>query len=167
MELGVIISFDERLEASLAKLAEMGFTSCQLKCGQTETYTPENAEWIKSALAKYGIRLSTLWCGWSGPAVWNFTEGPVTLGIVPEAYRELRKQELLLGSDFGAMLGVKQMATHAGFLPEDPNDPHYPAIVEVLREIALRCKENGQRFLFETGQETPTTLIREIGRAHV
>ena len=160
MELGVIISLNDRLEESLARLADMGFTTCQIKCWNTKTYTPENAERVKAALARYHIRLSTLWCGWSGPSVWNFTEGPVTLGIVPEAYRETRKQELLLGSDFGARIGVDQIATHVGFLPEDPNNPRYPAIVETLREIALRCKENHQRFLFETGQETPTTLIR-------
>lgn len=160
MELGVIISLDDCLEESLAKLSDLGFTTCQIKCWKVEKYTPENAERIKTALARYGIRLSTLWCGWSGPAVWNFVEGPVTLGIVPEAYREVRKAELLRGSDFAALLGASQIATHAGFLPEDLNDPRYPAIVETLREIALRCRENCQKFLFETGQETPTTLIR-------
>ena len=160
MELGVIISLNDRLEESLAQLSDMGFATCQIKCWNLDMYTPKNAERVKDALARYGIRLSTLWCGWSGPSVWNFAEGPVTLGIVPEAYREIRKQELLRGSDFGTLLGVSQIATHTGFLPEDPNDPRYPAIVETLREVALRCCENGQRFLFETGQETPTTLIR-------
>lgn len=160
MELGVIISLNDRLEESLSQLSDMGFKTCQIKCWNMNAYTPESAERIKAALTRYGIRLSTLWCGWSGPAVWNFVDGPVTLGIVPEAYRETRKQELLRGSDFGVMLGVDQIATHAGFLPEDPNDPRYPAIVEILREIALCCRRNCQRLLFETGQETPTTLIR-------
>ena len=89
MELGVIISLNDRLEESLARLFEMGFTTCQIKCWNLDMYTPENAERVKDALARYGIRLSTLWCGWSGPSVWNFVEGPITLGIVPEAYREM------------------------------------------------------------------------------
>ena len=54
------------------------------------------------------------------------------------------------------------MATHAGFLPECPSDPQYPGVLDSLRAIAIRCRENGQYFLFETGQETPTTILRVI-----
>ena len=49
-----------------------------------------------------------------------------------------------------------------GFLPEFPGDPEYPAIVEAIREVAEYCKERGQYLLFETGQETPVTLLRTI-----
>ena len=54
------------------------------------------------------------------------------------------------------------MATHAGFLPETPNTEQYHGVVCALREVADRCKENGQYFIFETGQETPVTLRRTI-----
>lgn len=32
----------------------------------------------------------------------------------------------------------------------------------MLREVAKFCPNNGQFFLFETGQETPITLLRTI-----
>lgn len=162
MELGVIIGLNDHLEQKLAQLAELGFSSCQLSCWETARYTDEVAAWVLELLARYGIHLSTVWCGWSGPKQWNFTEGPLTLGLVPEQYREVRVQELLAGSDFARKLGAEQIATHVGFIPEDPNSELYKGTVEAVRTVAARCRENGQYFLFETGQETPTTLLRMI-----
>ena len=162
MEFGVIVGLHDGLETKLARIAELGFTTCQLSCWDMRMYTDETAEWVKSLLQRYGIRISTFWCGWSGPAQWNFTEGPLTLGLVPEAYRDMRVQELLAGSDFARKLGVGQIATHVGFIPEDPNAEHYGKVVDAVRTVASRCAENGQYFLFETGQETPTTLLRTI-----
>ena len=49
-----------------------------------------------------------------------------------------------------------------GFIPENPGDAQYAATVEAVRTVAAHCKENGQYFLFETGQETPVTLLRTI-----
>ena len=162
MELGVIIGLNDRLEQKLAQLAELGFTSCQLSCWDVNLYTDENAAWVLELLARYGIRISTVWCGWSGPKHWNFTEGPLTLGLVPEQYREVRVRELLAGSDFARKLGAEQIATHVGFIPENPNDAQYAATVAAVREVTERCRENGQYFLFETGQETPVTVLRAI-----
>lgn len=34
--------------------------------------------------------------------------------------------------------------------------------MEAIREIAEYCKNNGQYLMFETGQETPITLLRTI-----
>lgn len=162
MELGVIISLNEKLEQRLEQLAQLGFSACQLKCWNMDLYTDEWAQTVRAALEKHGIHISTLWCGWSGPAQWNFYEGPLTLGVVPEEYREMRVKELMRGSDFAKTLGVSQIATHAGFIPEDPNSEQYAKIVAALREVAIHCAENGQYFLFETGQETPVTLLRAI-----
>ena len=54
------------------------------------------------------------------------------------------------------------MQTHCGFIPEDPADPLYPGAVEAVRTVAEYCQGNGQYFLMETGQETPTTMSRMI-----
>ena len=59
-------------------------------------------------------------------------------------------------------LGVRQVATHAGFIPENPHDPQYAGMIDAIREVAQHMKDNGQSFLFETGQETPVTLLRAI-----
>lgn len=52
--------------------------------------------------------------------------------------------------------------THCGFIPENPNDPVYKETVDAIRAVAAHCKQNGQNFRCETGQETPITLYRAI-----
>jgi L-ribulose-5-phosphate 3-epimerase len=54
------------------------------------------------------------------------------------------------------------LQTHCGFIPENPGDPLYPQAVEAIRAVAQHCQGNGQDFLMETGQETPTTMSRAI-----
>ena len=163
MKLGVMVRFvDENIESKLRQVSEFGFESCQLDCWHRELMTPENAEKIREYCKKYSVNISTFWCGWSGPAVWDFYEGPLTLGIVPAEYRFERMNELMHGSDFAKLLGVKNMATHAGFLPEVPAGEQYNSIVAAPKTVAEHVKNNGQYFLFETGQETPVTLRRTI-----
>ena len=54
------------------------------------------------------------------------------------------------------------MATHVGFIPENPSTVEYQSLLDVLRYITRFCGEKGINFNFETGQETPTTLMRMI-----
>lgn len=144
------------------KVKDMGCECCQINVWNTALYNDDMAKALTESSEKYGIELSTLWAGWSGPAEWNFTGGPMTLGLVPEAYRMKRMEEVLMGVDFAAKIGVTRVATHVGFLPENINDPAYYGIIATLRYIATKCKAKGINFLFETGQETPVTLLRVI-----
>jgi len=163
MKLGVLVLLSQRdMEEKIAKVREMGFDRCQLCGWQHELFTDEVAENVKKACNKYNVSVSTFWCGWSGPAVWDFYEGPLTLGLIPEEYRFTRMKELMHGSDFAKKLGVKNVATHVGFLPENPSTKEYGSIVSALRHVIQYCKNNNQYFLFETGQETPVTLRRTI-----
>lgn len=116
----------------------------------------------REASQKHGIEITALWAGWTGPGEWNFYGGPQTLGIVPPAYRFTRLKELMAGADFARQLGVTDVITHVGFLPENPNDPDFTGTCAALRHLANYLKANGQYFLFETGQETPVTMLRAI-----
>ena len=163
-KLGVLISFSETTDilAEMQKAKDIGCQCCQLSIWNTALYTDQRAQEVREACEKTGLEVSTVWAGWSGPKEWNFTAGPVTLGVVPEAYRMKRAEEVLMGADFAAKIGVSRVATHAGFLPENPNDPQYGGVVAILRHIAKNCKKKGVNLLFETGQETPVTLLRVI-----
>jgi len=161
LKLGVIASLKEG-EKGLKKVSEMGFETCQLVCWNQNLFTSENAAMVKEVTRKLGIKITLLWVGWPGPASWNFIEGPATLGLVPPEYRYVRIESLKKGSDFAGEIGVLDVCTHAGFNPENPNDPFYPGLVIALREIAAHCQRNKQFFCFETGQETPVTLLRTI-----
>lgn len=165
MKIGVRVScLDDRLsfEKEFQKMVDMGIYSCQLSVFNPKHYTKENAERIKAEAEEKGIEISALWAGWTGPCEWNFTAGPDTLGIVPVAYRDRRLQELLMGSEFAQWMGIKNMITHVGFIPENMSDPNFAGVVAALRYLCTIMKRRNQNFLFETGQETPVTLLRTI-----
>ena len=164
MKIGVLVDLraDTNIRQAFEKVRDLDLQSCQVCVWDCALYTVQNAKALREASAETGVEISALWAGWSGPRVWDFYQGPVTLGLVPAPYRDGRLRELLKASDFAAMLGVTDVATHVGFLPENPNDPDYAGVVAALRHLANYMKAKGQYFLFETGQETPTTLCRAI-----
>lgn len=164
-KIGVLISCGPAtdVKAEFIKAQSYGFQTCQLCIWNQDTYTDEKAREINAAVAETGFEISTLWAGWSGPKEWNFTAGPATLGLVPPAYRMKRLEELHAGSVFAEKIHVGMMATHVGFLPENPDDPNFNGTVAALRNLCTAMKRRNQIFLFETGQETPVTMLRTIG----
>ncbi len=171
-KIGVVFKVEKDTDI-LAKMKEVkahGFECCQIVIWDMSAYTDKIAEAINCAVAETGIEVSTLWAGWSGAREWNFTAGPMTLGLVPPAYRMQRAEELITAAKFAAKIGVTRVATHVGFLPENMNDPEYYGIIAILRYVIKQFKELGINFLFETGQETPIALLRvieEIGMDNV
>ena len=163
-KLGVLFKLraDSDIFEEMKKVRDIGCDCCQLTVWEMELYNDEMAEKVVAAAKEYDVEISTLWAGWSGPRAWNFTEGPMILGIVPPAYRMQRIADLIKGVEFAAKLGVSRVATHVGFLPENMNDPQYFDILAALRQIVKECAKYNINFLFETGQETPTTLVRFI-----
>ena len=121
MYLGVMVRLDDmNVDARFKQVYDYGFKHCQLCNWKMENHTDEAVELVKAACEKYGITITSLWCGWEGPRIWNFYEGYHTLGLVPAEYRYARMKNLMAGSDFAKKLGVSQIVTHAGYLPEDP-----------------------------------------------
>ncbi|MGN0171185.1 MAG: sugar phosphate isomerase/epimerase family protein [Acutalibacteraceae bacterium] len=161
MNIGVCVSLPKTpIASSFENITKMGFHHCQLMSWDRSLRTPEKAEEIKAACLAQDVTVTALWCGWSGPAAWNFYEGQETLGLVPPAYRFERMQDLMNGADFAKELGVTDIVSHMGFIPENPHDPLYPGVVAAVRAVAAHLQQNGQYLLFETGQETPVTLLR-------
>lgn len=162
MRIGTCVSFDsmETIAKKLKTLRANGFDTCQLLCWAPALWTAENARVLKALLTEHGVTPSAFWCGWEGPAVWNFYEGQQTLGLVPPAYREMRVGQLCAGADFAKLLGITDVVTHMGFIPENPNDPEFLPFCDAVRTVAQHLQANGQYLLFETGQETPVTMLR-------
>lgn len=162
IKLGVIILLTKNPDEEISKVAELGLSTCQLSAWEPHLHTDEVAERLVEAQKKHNVQVSSLWAGYPGPLAWNFTEGPSTIGLVPVEYREMRVEVLVNAAKFAKKLGTPSMTTHAGFIPENPADPLYSGTIDALRKIANACKENGIEFWFETGQETPVTLLRAM-----
>jgi sugar phosphate isomerase/epimerase len=163
MEVGLLISPFGAPEERVKRVRDMGFSNCFLSMdGYLGQFTPEVSRQFRELLDKYEVVATTVEVVGPQPLVWDFLRGPSTIGVVPEATREARIDALRQASDFAKSVGIPQVQTHCGFMPEDPADPKYPGVVDAIRRVAQHCQENGQNFLMETGQETPTTMSRMI-----
>lgn len=162
MKIGTCVSLDsmENMEQKFVTLRNNGFDTCQLIAWEPAVWKEENAVVLKELLEKYQITVSAFWCGWEGPKVWDFYDGQITLGLVPVEYRQMRIQNLCDGADFAHKLGITDVVTHMGFIPENPNDPNFNTFCVAVRTVAEHLQNNGQYLLFETGQETPVTMLR-------
>ncbi len=158
--LGVMVHLHGTPDEAMKKVADLGLPSCQL--GWPPNSSIETGEALKAAADRHGITVTTLWAALPGRTVWNFTEGPITIGLVPPETRAERTEALKQAARVAAHIGVQSITTHVGFLPEDPNDEKYTGTVEALKEVAQTCLDYGVEFWFETGQETPITLLRTI-----
>jgi sugar phosphate isomerase/epimerase len=168
MALGLLVSPYGAPEATIRRVHDLGFSNCFLSLdGYLGKFTPEVAKEIKDLLDKYEVVATTVEVVGPAPLEWNFLRGPATIGLVPPQYRAARIDALRQTSDFAKQVGISQVQTHCGFIPEDPNDPLYPGTVEAIRTVAQHCHDNGQHFLMETGQETPTAMSRALHDANM
>lgn len=161
LKIGIMIILEDLLEKGAGEIEQFGLDTCQINVWDPGLCTCDNAKKVKALLGDR-ISIASLWVGWPGPAIWNFTEGPLSLGLVPRQYREKRIESLKKGADLAAMLGVKNIITHVGFIPENPASLEYRETVVAVHEVTAYCLRKGINFNFETGQETPTTLMRFI-----
>ncbi len=163
MALGLLIKPFPNPEAKIKLVHDLGFPTCFLSLdGYLGKYTPELAKQFNDLFDKYRVVPTTAEVVYPQPLKWNFLEGPATIGVVPRAYRQARMDALKQTSDFAKRIGVGRIQTHCGFIPEDPKDALYPEAVTAIRQLTEHCAGNGQHFLMETGQETPTTMLRMI-----
>ena len=163
MDLGLLINPNGDSEAIIRRVHDLGFSNCFLSLdAYLNKFTPALADKLRALLGKYEVTATTVEVVGPGPLEWNFTRGPATIGVVPPGTRAARIDALRQASDFAKLLGVAQVQTHCGFIPEDPEDALYAGTVEAIHTVAQHCQGNGQHFLMETGQETPTAMSRVI-----
>ena len=170
MKVGLLVDITEDYEKKIRHAKSLGFDFGQLVIWDMDFYTDENLVKLKNLLAELDFTVTDLWCGWSAPVVWKHPDKYTTLGLVPKEYRVKRLEELRRGGKFAYDLGVNNIITHTGFIPDDPNAEAHIGVVECLKELCAELKERGQTFSFETGEELPLTLsimICEIGLDNV
>lgn len=136
--------------------------ACQLYSWSPELWTDALARRVRREAQRARVHITAFWAGWSGPIVWDLVEGPTTLGLVPQAYRAQRVETLKKAGDFAGALGVPAVITHLGFIPENAMDPLFREVVIAVRLLAQYYQKHGLAFWFETGQETPVTMLRLI-----
>ena len=148
--------------AAFEKVKAMDLESCQLVY-KPATYTLESAKTIKAAAEKCGIEISAFFAGfYDDYTAWELKYDFRNAGLNSVAFGAERLKYLLNALPFLQELGVSDMIIHAGFVPNDPFAPEYAEMVCRVKLLADRAKKYGVNILFETGGESPITLLRLI-----
>jgi sugar phosphate isomerase/epimerase len=149
------------VEAAIERVHRLGLPLCQIGY---EHLTMADVHPLLEALKKYDIEVTAVSEHNPGPRIFNFYEGPLTVGIIPphNPNRRARIEALKLAADFARACNIPAIHTHLGFIPENPNDPIYPQAITAIREVAQHCKDQGCMLLCETGEETPVAMLRMI-----
>ena len=164
MKFGTLVRLKDVRESTAAfkKVKEMGLESCQLVY-KPERYRLEDARVIKSAAAENGVEISAFFAGfYDDYTAWELKYDFLNAGLNSAAFGANRLQYLLGVLPFLQVLGVSDMVIHAGFVPNNPFAPEYAEMLCKIKLLADRANKYGLNVLFETGGESPITLLRLI-----
>ena len=170
MRIGLLMHLREDAYGCIAHAAKLGFDNGQIAVWDMNLYREDIAQQINRACEDFDFTVTAVWAGWSGPVEWNYPNMYASIGLVPAAWRARRTQDILDGAAFARKLGVSDIITHMGFLPDDPNHPDHIGVVQAIRHISKTIAPYGQRFLFETGEELPGSLMllmKEVGTENI
>lgn len=161
LELGLMVGTTDDLEDKMRGTAALGIPTCQLGCLADKAADLLAPERMQAIARETGVRVSALFFVFAGQRYDN-VEGPKTMGLVPPALRAARLPMAKRFADTARRLGVADVVTHIGFIPDDERDPVYVSFIEAMQDLCGYLKQQDQNLLFETGQELPSTLRRTI-----
>ncbi len=82
-----------------------------------------------------------------------------TGGVVSDQYWDENLKATHENAILAQRLDIPLVTFHAGFIPEDADDPKRAVMIERLRTITDIFENHNIKVAFETGQETATTLL--------
>lgn len=168
MKIGTIVSIQDprNADAAFQPVREMGLESCQLKY-KPDVFRPEDAKLIRDAADRNGIEISAYFLGPKDTytVYRDLRDACLTNGIGSPIFRVQRFEYFMRGCEFVSWLGITDMIIHAGFIQNNPYDPDYQAMRVCVEHLGKKLGSMGLNLLFETGQESPVTLLRLIEEA--
>lgn len=154
----------------LAEIKSLGVNCGQLGIpGGMDLDRTAVEDW-KAALDQEQFALATVFAAYNGESYADIPTVQRTVGFIPPSTRDERERRTIEISDFAAALGVRSIACHIGFVPEDHTDPDYIAVREMVRRICDHASHHLQTFALETGQEPAETLLaffKDVDRSNL
>lgn len=160
--IGVFTSVDAGLGVHLDVAQELAIPTVQLHAPHAASRNPEAAAAFNKRCDDAGITLTCVFGGFEGESYADIATTARTVGLVPEATRAARLQEMKEIADFVKLLRCDTLALHIGFVPSDRASASYKSLLEVTRELLDHLAANGQKLHLETGQETAAHLLEFI-----
>ena len=87
MPLGLLITPADGPEETIKRVHDLGFPTCFFSLdAYIGKFTPQLATQFKGLLAKYSVTCTTVEVVGPQPLVWDFMQGPTTIGLVPSCH---------------------------------------------------------------------------------
>ena len=160
--IGAFIVIDHELNNRIEAAVKLGIPTAQILAPPQTERSSEKISELKSIFKNAGIKITVVFCGFTGESYADIPTVKQTVGLVPLKTRAERLAEAKSISDFTKQLGVEATALHLGFIPEKAHGLDFDQLVSMTQELCDYCKSNGQRLHLETGQETADGLLQFI-----
>lgn len=164
-EIGLMLAVGEDPFANIEKVRSLGVGIVHLGCPPAAYLARDKRALLRDELNAGGIIVTTVFVGFPEECYSDIAAVKRTVGFADPRTRDERMRTAFAVADFARFLGVSRVASHIGFVPDDRRSDAYAALVEAVGAIADHCKENGQVFALETGQETAPALLEFIHNA--
>ena len=105
MRLGVVVDLRTDPESAIERVSHFGLATCHVRAVQ---FAPELAGRLKRALAEKHVEATALIDLGGGRMVWDFYEGPLTIGLVPPSLPQGEDRKPQAG------IGFRQASWRAG-----------------------------------------------------
>ena len=158
MEIGLMFWGEDDPVASLREVKSLGIRCGHLGIAGGIALEGAAAKW-KQALEQEDFVVTSLVGSFNGESYADVPTVRDTVGYLPAGSRQDREARTYQLIELGAALGAPSYCCHAGYIPEDPADADYQAVVEICRRIADRAARFQMNFALETGQEPPKVLV--------
>jgi L-ribulose-5-phosphate 3-epimerase len=157
---------DDPLKA-LQAVKSLGFDTIQVSKLPDRFYTPEGAKEFAGMLQATGIRAVAVVAVFAGESYADRDTVVRTVGFRPLPLIKERLEYLRKCVDFADAIGVRIVTFHMGFLPENPEDPAYKAMLDAVTDIAVYAAKKKVTISLETGQETGEQLAAFLDKITV
>ena len=159
LEIGLIFWAGPDARASLRSAKSFGVRTGQIGFPGDLPLKGAAESWDQALTEEAFIPVTAV-CSYSGE---NYADLPTvvrTVGLVPPSTRRERIERTKAVSNLARALGIDSVACHIGVIPPDHEKRPYTEIIHVARELCDHCKDNGQFFTLETGQEPARVLLK-------
>lgn len=151
----------------LQAVKSLGLDTIQVSRLPDRFYTPEGAREFAGMLRQTGMRADSVVVVFEGESYKDRDAVVKTVGFRPLQLIPERLAYARRCVDFAQAIGARIVTFHMGFLPVDPADDAYKAMLKAVTDIAEYAAGKQVTISLETGQETGEQLAAFLDKVTV
>ena len=152
---------------ALRAVKTLGLDTIQVSRLPDRFYTPEGAAEFAGMLRSTGIRADSVVAVFAGESYADRDTVVRTVGFRPLHLIKERLEYSRKCVDFADAIGARIVTFHMGFLPGNPEDEAYKAMLAAVTDIAGYAAKKNVTISLETGQETGQQLAAFLDKITV